>query len=95
MVDCRRKVVVDCRLRGWLRGRFRGRFRGRSGDWLRLADSANVTEEGVRKVNVVFRSFGGVISKAAERNTPPLEEVAELTPTEAELCLRIWIKFGI
>ena len=79
--------MVDCWLRGWLRGR--------SGDWLRLANLANVTEEGICKVDVVFRLFGGVISKVVERNTPPLEEVAELTPTEAELCFRIWIKFGI
>jgi len=52
-------------------------------------------EEGVSDVDVVLRPFSSLICKPPERDIPPLKEVAEPTPTEAELCLRIWIKFGI
>jgi len=52
-------------------------------------------EEGVSDVNVVFRPFGSLICKLPERDILPLKEAVELTFTKAELCFKIWIKFGV
>jgi len=52
-------------------------------------------EESVSDVDAVLRPFGSLICKLPERDILPLKEAVELTFTEAELCLRIWIKFGI